>query len=327
MKDRRILVFICGAFILGGAGGYIYAQHKVAFSSSSTSSQTFRENSPNYKFTNPLLLTQSNADKPSSAYASFQTVIDNYLDSARTNSDVSDVSVYFRDMNSGLWTGVNENDTYAPGSMLKVAIMMGYLSTAETNTGFLDVKYAYTPQIDEGQYFKPPVMLPAGTYSAGDLIKNMIIESDNTATLILANQNPNVVERVYHNLHLPDPEVGADFMSPNQYAVFWRVLYNGTYLSHDDSEEALDLLSLTTFNDGLVAGLPSGTRVAHKFGEHTDVSVNKPVVHELHDCGIVYLPSKDPYFLCVMTRGSDFNALEKVISGLSKLVYDNLPLK
>src|SRR6266481_7334580 len=131
--------------------------------------------------------------------------------------------------------------------MLKVAIMMGYLNQAETNPNFLNIKYAYTPQIDEGQYFKPPVTLSAGSYSATDLIKNMIVESDNTATLILANQNPSIIENVYKKLSLPDPEVGSDFMSPKQYAIFWRVLYNGTYLSHETSEEALDLLSLTTF--------------------------------------------------------------------------------
>ena len=314
------------AVLLGGLAGYFVARGPMHISASGTStSQILRENSPEYKFTNPYLLTQSNTEVKDSIYNDLESKISAYDANAESDGKISDISVYLRNMNTGKWTGVNEDDTYAPGSMLKVAIMMGYLSAAEINPSILDVKYDYDPQIDEGQYFKPPVMLAAGTYSARDLIKNMIIESDNTATLILANQNTSIVQQVYKTLDLPDPEVAADFMSPEQYAVFWRVLYNGTYLAHSTSEEALDLLSLTTFNDGLVAGLPANTRVAHKFGEHTDVYPNKPAVHELHDCGIIYPTSGDPYFLCVMTRGSEFAPLEKTISDISKMVYTDLP--
>ena len=326
MKNRRTILLVVLGVLIGGAGGYFFAR-QAPQSLASSGSQVLRVNSSEYKFTNPLLLTQSNSDNKSPDYNSLQGKIFDYISTAEKSGQISDISVYFRDMNSGKWTGVNENDMYAPGSMLKVAIMMGYLSAAEENPSVLDEKYSYDPQIDEGQYFKPPVMLVADQYAASDLIKNMIVESDNTATLILANQNPNIIEQVYKNLALPDPQAGVDFMSPKQYAVLWRVLYNGTYLSHDDSEEALDLLSLTTFDDGLVAGLPANTPVAHKFGEHSDVFANKPTVHELHDCGIIYPSSKDPYFLCVMTRGSDFTPLEKTISDISKLVYDNLPLK
>jgi len=42
------------------------------------------------------------------------------------------------------------------------------------------------------------------------------------------------------------------------------------------------------------AGLPPGTRVAHKTGEITAVS---------HDAAIVYPPGRQPYVLVVLTRG------------------------
>lgn len=305
----------------GGLIGYGFG-HKAT---TNATSQVLRENSSTYKFVNPLLLTQSNSSTKAPQYEGIRSAAASYIKNAVAAGKASDISLYVRDMNSGLWTGVNEDATYAPGSMLKVPIMLGYLDKSEEVPAFLDEKYYYNPQIDEGQYFKPARMLSQGTYAARDLIKNMIIESDNTATIILANAHPEEVAKVYENLALPNPEAGADFMSPKQYASFWRVLYNGTYLSHDVSEEALDLLSLTTFDDGLIASLPKGVRVSHKFGEHTNVAPGIAPVHELHDCGIVYPDKTDPYFICVMTRGSDFMSLETVISDISKMVFENLP--
>jgi hypothetical protein len=66
-----------------------------------------------------------------------------------------------------------------------------------------------------------------------------------------------------------------------------------------------------------VAGVPSGTVVAHKFGERVLPSKN---VKQLHDCGIVYYP-QFPYVLCVMTRGNDFVTLQQAIKGVSDIVY------
>jgi len=318
---KRSIFFVgMTALLVGVLAGYWYG-HRTPI----VSPQALRENSTEYKFVNPLLLTQNNSSTRSSQYEGLYSDVLDYIKKAQSTSQADRISVYVRDMNNGLWTGVNEDDIYAPGSMLKVPIMMGYLNKAEDVPSFLDEKYYYNPSVDEGQYFKPAKMLAQGTYPARDLIKNMIIESDNTATLILANAHPDVVTKVYDNLALPYPVAGADFMSPKQYASFWRVLYNGTYLSHDISEEALDLLSLTTFDDGLVAGLPKNTRIAHKFGEHTTVAPGTAPIHELHDCGIVYPDKTDPYFICVMTQGSDFPPLETIISDISKLVYKELP--
>ena len=38
---------------------------------------------------------------------------------------------------------------------------------------------------------------------------------------------------------------------------------------------------------------------------------------------MVYYPEK-PYFLCVMTKGSDFAVLEKIISDISRIAYEHM---
>lgn len=103
-----------------------------------------------------------------------------------------------------------------------------------------------------------------------------------------------------------------DYMSPKDLSTVFRSLYNSSLYEWQLSEQALKLMSQTTFKQGIVAGVPEGTAVSHKFGENTD---------ELHDCGIVYYP-EHPYLICVMTRGGDFDKLVTSISQISKTVWD-----
>lgn len=334
-KQLHSMKFISGTFtikkisalgaliflILGGAViGYGFKKTVAV----SAGSQVLRENSPNYKLINPLLLVKPNEDREAPEYKILESLVTDYIRTRENSSEVHDISFYFRDLNSGKWTGVNDDIKYAPGSMLKVAVMLGYLKQAELNPAILEEKYYYNPQTDEGQYFKPPTMLANGTHTVTELIKNMIAESDNTATLTLLGKHEDAVLEVYKDLQLPVPQDNVDFMSVKNYSVLLRVLYNSTYLSRTLSEQSLTLMTLTTFNDGLSAGVPAGTVVAHKFGEHTNLVPGAEPVRELHDCGIVYPKIRGPYLLCIMTRGTSFDPLKKAISDLSKLVYDHL---
>jgi len=83
-------------------------------------------------------------------------------------------------------------------------------------------------------------------------------------------------------------------------------------------------LSKTTFVGGLVAGLPTGLTVSHKFGEYVAADGNDQITSiELHDCGIVYYPPS-PYFICVMTRGTNLDNLKTAIKDVSGLIYDKI---
>jgi beta-lactamase class A len=135
--------------------------------------------------------------------------------------------------------------------------------------------------------------------------------------------NADSLKQIYSDLQIPTDSTGTPAsMSPETYSRFFRVLYNSSYLSHGVSEKSLELLSQTTFSKGLVSGLPADATVAHKFGERTttDGISGAVIERELHDCGIVYLPGH-PYFLCVMTRGSDFEKLERIIGTVSAMVW------
>ena len=77
---------------------------------------------------------------------------------------------------------------------------------------------------------------------------------------------------------------------------------------------------MTSFKDGLLAGVPRDVTVAHKFGSRR---IGESEKVQLHDCGIVYAPER-PYILCVMTQGSDFTKLAGVIKSISANVYQSV---
>ena len=110
----------------------------------------------------------------------------------------------------------------------------------------------------------------------------------------------------------------TDFISPKTYALFSVALYGSTYLNRFDSEKALELLAQVEYKDGLVAGVSNNVAVAHKFGEYGTTNDNQNFVREFHDCGVVYYPNH-PYLLCIMTKGSDINSLQRKLKSINCL--------
>jgi beta-lactamase class A len=168
----------------------------------------------------------------------------------------------------------------------------------------------------------PPIQAPqyGKEYSQEELIEYMIKYSDNISFQVLLNALGNEkFNKVFTDLQLfyPDTVVSIDdYITPFQFSLFFRTLYNATYLSTASSEKVLKLLSESDFNDGIVAGVPKGTAVAHKFGVGVVNQQDGTAQGELHDCGIVY-HGTHPYLLCVMTKSSA--AIEKVAGVISRI--------
>ncbi len=294
-------------------------------------SRSVRENNDSYKFINPILYVD-NANASGSKYQDLKTKINAFIKSTTASKYATAVSVYFRDMNSGQWIGINENDEYTPASMLKVALLIAYLREAETDPGVLDKLVRLSPNsynLNSLQTYQPKdPILPGNTYTISDLLLRMSISSDNNAMALLTDAiSTSSVTELYKDLELPVDENGeVTHLSPALYSHFFRILYNSSYVSHSLSEKILDILSRTDFTNGLQAGVPDGTTISHKFGERTVTdSEGIPRERQLHDCGIVYFPEQ-PYFLCVMTKGNDFKPLEGVISSISKITWDDIGL-
>lgn len=327
-KDKALLGL--GALVTGLILGYL-----IFHNNAPTAIRSVREVSADYKFIEPLLFTQTPEASAFPKYRPLKNSLERYIAKTVTESTASDVSIYFRNLTTSQWIGINHTEQFSPASMLKVVTLIATLREAQTNPGIL--KSTAFIRGEDGKlpeniqkYYPPEDPVVVGqTYTVDELLQSLIVDSDNIANNalyeIIGAEN---VDKTYRDLELPTLESGADNYTPQQYSHLFRTIYNGTYLSKDLSEKVLELLSKTKFDKGLVAGVPEGTTVSHKFGvrnilETGSKPTDEPSARELHDCGIIYYPD-NPYFLCVMTRGQDFPDLEGVIRDISKITWDEI---
>lgn len=278
-----------------------------------------------YEFINPLLSCGEGSFNHLGNDESMrlESRLETMIAGMKTQGKISDAGVYFRELNGGPWLGVNYDAEFAPGSLLKVPLAISVYQLSEGDPDLLSREITFEGAIATAeQHFAGEPLTEGATYSVEELVRRALVYSDNTSALLLAQIiGIGEVEESYKRLGVTVPTSGQDYStSVRTYASFFRILYNATYLDRKNSERLLSYLSESTFENGLVAGLPPGTKIAHKFGERA--VTGEPLV-QLHDCGIVYHP-KQPYLLCVMMRGRDFDTIAGAIADISKLVYDHV---
>jgi beta-lactamase class A len=315
----RLAIFTVLVFIVGvGVGAYTVHKNFPSIRFRNMSGWT-------YQFINPQL---AYSDDVASELKPFKPDIESLIKNKVDNNQATNVSVYFRDMNNGPWFGIGESDPYVPASLLKVPVMMDYLKASEKKPGLLDQQIKFETKTDEpAPHYPPEESLEIGkSYSVRDLIEHMIKYSDNQALGLLADNAGRIASPLQTTINdlgqsydINDPD---STISVRSYSVYFRILYNSSFLNKDNSEYALKLLSQADFRHGIQAGLPEDVMSANKFGERT-VQKDGQTINQLHDCGIIYLPHR-PYLLCVMTRGNNFDDMAHVISDVSKAVYEKV---
>ena len=318
----KILLIICLSlvFIAGLVSGTAY------YSINKKDSETKAERMKGYKYISPLFDYEISPELKNRVVITLKDQIKKIIDDKIEDNQAIYVSVYFRDMFNGPWFGINEQDGFAPASLLKVPVMIAYLKCAEQNPEILKTNLMYEKEIDDhiSQNILPDKKLePGKAYKVEDLIERMIKYSDNTAkTLLFAYIGEDTIDKIYTDMGLVVPGIRNknDLITIKNYSTFFRVLFNASYLNREMSEKALEILSKTTFKLGIEAGVPKDVVVAHKFAERGDLVTN---TMQVHDCGIVYYKDR-PYLLCVMTYGRDFKTLSNIIKDISSVVYEKM---
>lgn len=317
MKAR--ILFVTGIlFLLGGAGVFFFLQKDE--------SQTpgVAKKCP-YAFINQLRCEPELATKKKE-YVVLQNELIDFITAEKKKGTVTHVSIYFRDLQNGPTMNIHGQENFAPASLLKVPLMITYYKKAETDPKLLQRKIRVSDVKSLPQNIQPEQSLKAGKeYTVADIIRLMIAYSDNTsweALLVYLRQKYSEEDFVMtlSDLGIIDPRKRNDqqYITVQSYASIFRILYNSSYLSIPMSDKALRLLTDSSFKNGLTAGVPSGIKIAHKFGEQKNGNEQ-----QVHDCGIVYY-TPNPYLLCVMTKGNSIVDLERVIQTVSKEVYQEV---
>ena len=330
-RSSRILrlpwLLIILAFVFGA--GSVWSVRTFFGQKSESDPVALREiGTEGYHFIHPLLAMQDK--KEFLENKEFESKLLAVIQDFHSQDSTTSASVYFRDPELGRWFGIDEYEKFSPASLYKVIVMIAYLKQAESDPQVLSqqIEFSSPSLLGDSPDTPPAERIKANTpYTVNSLFPLMIIYSDNNALNLLdGNLNPNSLKEVYTDLGFPVPDVKdrGDTMTAKAYALILRVLYNATYLNRPHSEEVLNLLSKSTFTDGLVAGVSPGTVVAHKFGYRLlGNSAPGTPSQELHDCGIIYYPGH-PYILCVMTKGNDHKNLRKLIRNISRATYEEV---
>ena len=324
--NKKWIIAIFLIFAVGFFSGWFFLKY---LNFKAVPENTIRETG--YELIAPLLACGDSNSADNKRLNEIKYQIEKYISDKKRSNDLIEASVYIRQPKSGNWVSINENKLYDPASLAKVPIMMTYFKLAEQNSDILNQTLFFDGKINSAslQIIKPTLTLKAGqSYSIEDLIYYMIVNSNNDAELLLYNNiDKKVIENLYNEVsnYIETNGVDSDHISPKSYSIFFRLLYNASYLNSAFSEKALKLLTKTDFSQGLAAGLPKGVIAAQKFGERDFADKNGKIYQsELHDCGIVYYPINNPYMICVMTRGYNLNKLVDIIKNISAIAYKSM---
>ena len=275
-----------------------------------------------YKYIHPLLWVEPEceADK----YAKIKADIAQYIKEEQDKDSLISASVYLRDFKMGDWMAINGNERYDPGSLLKVAVLITYLKMTESDPDLLDKEWEYKGLKGVNlpvEHYRSDTIVAGRRYKVRELLRYMITYSDNYATIFLENNiNVATFSKVFTDMGMTKP----DFTDPHykltvkEYSTLFKALYNAAYLDIPSSEYATSLLTESKFYEGLVKELPSTVTAAHKFGESGDQFSS-----QLHESGIIYIENS-PYLLSVMTHGINWDKQAKVISHISRMVFDKM---
>ena len=330
--NYKLIGFSLLSLVIGGIGGYLISKNNTESLPVQTKVKTE---------TYPKFLKSENLVSPFVELSSYKKFNDSQIigldkELAReikvlkADGNAKHVSVYFKDLTNDYVIGYNEDELFAPASLMKVPIMITILKLSEEVPGLLKETVFYKNR-RESEFVASlenlateTILIPNSNYTVNQLLEIMIIESDNEATICLLDFLkkgwPGYIEKVEKELNIPVPFEGdvlnANFISVKKYSSIFRILYNASYLTVENSEKALRVLSKARYGYGIRQSIPSNILISQKFG----IKMPYENLYQTHHFAIVYHPIK-PFMLGIMTRGESEIGLRESISSLTSTVY------
>jgi beta-lactamase class A len=251
----------------------------------------------------------------------------------------AEVAVAYRTLDGSSQLLFDPDKTFHAASTMKVPVMIELFRQAEAGTVKLDdqlpIRNEFRSIVDGSPY-----KLSEGDDSDREVYDNvgktmtlrrlnelMITVSSNFATNLL-------IEKLgAENIRATVTKLGADGMkvlrgvedskafdkglnnatTARGLLVLFDKIGQGKAVSAAADKEMLEVLKRQKFNEGIPAGVPPGTPVAHKTGSITRIH---------HDAGIVLGPK--PYVLVILVRGiQDQKVSGPLMAAISRAVWDS----
>lgn len=285
--------------LLGLAIVFIILTYAAYIPSIKSSSQKFKSQ---YPFLNPGVALVNQDD----LLVNFQPLRDMLIRKYEKRDDYL-ISLYFEYLPTGANISLNKDEKIWPASLIKIPVAMAAMKKVETGEWKLTNELVILDE-DKDSEFGTLYQKPTGTtVTVEKFLRESLVNSDNTAHFVLLrNLESEEIEEIYNHLGLddiieavkqaPKEESLDNRITAKRYSVFFRSLYNSSYLSPEYSQMFMDILKDAP-KEYLSNGFPSEIVFAHKTGVRTDEAVRA-------DAGIVYIPGR-PYLLTVMIQKKD----------------------
>jgi beta-lactamase class A len=254
----------------------------------------------------------------------------------------AEVSLAFKDLQTGDVLLIREKDMVHAASTMKVPVLIEVFKQAEEGKFRLDdpmvIKNEFSSIVDGSPYSlnkaddsDPEIYgLVGRSLTVRELAERMITVSSNLATnLLIELVKPANVRSTLDLLGVRRMRVLRGVEDGKAFEKGWNNLTDALDLlkvmesiasgkagSLPACREMIRILEKQTFRRGIPAGLPQGIRVANKTGSITGME---------HDAAIVFPAGRNPYILVVLTRGvKSAEEGEALIARLSRLIYEGV---
>ena len=262
---------------------------------------------------------------------------------ARIRKSGADVAVAFCMLDGSLAYSFREQESFHAASTMKIPVMIELFRQAREGKLKLDdpltVKDEFHSLVDGSIFKLDPdddderdlYKAEGQTRTLRQLCELMITVSSNlAANLLIEKVGVANIQATVHSLNADGMKVLRGVEDSKAFAAslnntttaqgllqLLMAIAHGEAVDKESSDQMIKILERQKFNEGIPAGLPAGTRVAHKAGEITKIH---------HDAAIVY--AAKPFVLVILVRGiADLKESSALMADITREIYAATTLK
>jgi beta-lactamase class A len=255
----------------------------------------------------------------------------------RIRKSGADVAIGFRTLDGYTAYSVHDDESFHAASTMKIPVMIELFHQARQAKLKLDdpllIRNEFHSLADGSIYTLDPaddsetdLYKAAGeTRTLRQLCEMMVTVSSNLATnLLIEKLGVENIRATVHSLRADGMNVLRGVEDNKAFAKglnntttarglqrLLEAIAHGEAVDQESSRQMIEILERQKFNEGVPAGLPPGTRVAHKTGEITKIH---------HDAAIVFAPK--PFVLVLLVRGlADTKESAALMADITRLLY------
>jgi beta-lactamase class A len=255
----------------------------------------------------------------------------------RIRKSGADVAIAFRTLDGHAAYSLHDEESFHAASTMKIPVMIELFHQARQAKLKLDdplpIKNEFHSLVDGSIYTLDPgddseadLYKAAGqTRTLRQLCELMIVVSSNLATnLLIERLGVENIRATVHAYHADGMNVLRGVEDNKAFAKglnntttargllqLLDAIARGDAVDQESSRQMIEILERQKFNEGIPAGLPPGTRVAHKTGEITKIH---------HDAAIVFAPK--PFVMVILVRGlADTKESAALMADITRQIY------